>query len=213
MRHFSTTNANLALNKLPLAVRLEWNKNVLDKNLTQTSLEDLSKWLSHYAQACRDLPTNLQRTETTNSSNNKNCNDMNKSWNSNGRQTDWRSFSNNRQQTTGNNNKNFLSNNRQQAPINKKQNFSIGNICPRNEQCAKLYRCPHFQDLSPKERKEHIYVIKLCSNYFGKHRSDLCKSKNPWWINNCGKKHHFMLHDSFSTSSTPVKTAEVRETG
>ena len=54
----STVNMNIALTKLPNPVRLEWNCYVLEKTITQPSLNALAEWLPIYAKACRDLSTN-----------------------------------------------------------------------------------------------------------------------------------------------------------
>ena len=54
----STINMNIALTKLPNPVRLEWNRYVLEKTMTQPSLNAVAEWLLNYAKACRDLPTN-----------------------------------------------------------------------------------------------------------------------------------------------------------
>ena len=49
---------NIALSKLPNPVRLEWNRYVLEKIMTQPSLNAFAEWLLNYAKACRDLATN-----------------------------------------------------------------------------------------------------------------------------------------------------------
>ena len=54
----STINMNIALTKLPNPVRLEWNRSLVEKTMTQPSLNALAEWLLNYAKACRDLPTN-----------------------------------------------------------------------------------------------------------------------------------------------------------
>ena len=54
----STINMKIALIKLPNPARLEWNRYVLEKTITQPSLNRLGEWLLNYAKACRDLATN-----------------------------------------------------------------------------------------------------------------------------------------------------------
>ena len=62
----STINMNIALTKLSNPVRLEWNRYVLEKTMTQPSLNALAEWLLNYAKACRDLPTNSNHPSSQN---------------------------------------------------------------------------------------------------------------------------------------------------
>ena len=68
---------------------------------------------------------------------------------------------------------------------------------PSNENCQFLYKPTHFQSLLPSIQKDPIRKFKLCFNCCGGHHVDKCTSKNVCRNNNCGKKHHNLLHDSF----------------
>ena len=46
----------------------------------------------------------------------------------------------------------------------------------------------------------------MCFNCFGSYHVDKCPSKNVSRNNNCGKKHHILLHDSFDINPGSKKT-------
>ena len=41
-----------------------------------------------------------------------------------------------------------------------------------------IYKCSHFQTLSPCDRRKHVKNLKLCFNCFGSHHVQHCNSKN-----------------------------------
>ena len=57
----------------------------------------------------------------------------------------------------------------------------------------------------------------MCFNCFGSHHVDKCPSKNVCRNNNCGKKHHTLLQDSFDinpgSKKTNVKAVHLQGTG
>ena len=89
--------------------------------------------------------------------------------------------------------------------------------CPSNEICQLLYKCTHFQSLPPSIRRDQIRKLKLCFNCFGSHHVDKCPSENVCRNNNCGKKQHTLLHDSFDvnpgSNKTNVKAVNLQGTG
>lgn len=64
----------------------------------------------------------------------------------------------------------------------------------------KLSACPKFKALSPKERNEEAQRLARCSNCLGNHKAEQCKSTNVCREENCGQKHHTMLHISGESS-------------
>ena len=91
--------------------------------------------------------------------------------------------------------------------------FSDGNkqgpsrtvVCPSNETCQYIYKCSHFQTLSPFDRGEHVKNLKLCFNCFGSHHVQHCNSKNVCRTANCGRKHHTLLHEKSGDNNQRVK--------
>ena len=134
----STINMNIALTKLPIPVRLEWNRYVLEKTMTQPSLKALAEWLLNYAKACRNLPTNSNLPSSQNIGVHKMA---------------WKTS-----HSTGNNenpkSKHQLLSNREQGQFQSKTKESVS--CPNNDYCQYLYKCIHFQALSPPNRKDHV---------------------------------------------------------
>ena len=100
-----------------------------------------------------------------------------------------------------------------------KQGPSITVVCPSNKTCQYLYKCSHFQTLSPFDRREHVKNIKLCFNCFGSHHVQHCNSKNVCRTGSCGRKHHTLLHESFGyscqrvTAPSAVKSVQLHGTG
>ena len=91
------------------------------------------------------------------------------------------------------NSKHQLLSNREQGQFQSKTKESVS--CPNNDNCQYLYKCIHFQALSPPKRKDHVMKQKLCFNCFGHHHVDQCNSKNVCCSNNT------LLHDSFMNKS------------
>ena len=177
----STTNLNVALAKLPNPVRLECNKFVLEKDFQQPSLQILSDWLLHYSKACRDLNSSPQTFQSSHAQS---------SWkispivpNSTAATSGWKN--NQYKQSTSSSSRNSVVEGRQ--PTVK--------LCPSNESCQVLYKCTHFQALPASIRREHIRKLRLCFNCFGNHQVEKCTSKNVCRSNNCGRKHHTLLHE------------------
>ena len=55
-----TINMNIALTKLPNPVTLDWNRYVLEKTITQPSLNTLANWLLNYAKGLPRVTRKLQ---------------------------------------------------------------------------------------------------------------------------------------------------------
>ena len=200
----STTNVNQTLNKLPTPVRLEWNKHVLERSLLQPSLKELSEWILIYAKACRDLPTSCASAQPP-STHSKASNNL---WKQSNQQTQFNRPSNRSHQD------------QRTKPSNSFQPSSEkGVVCPNNGRCQYLYKCSHFQDLSPLDRREHVKKLKLCFNCFGSHHVQQCTSKNVCRSADCGKKHHTMIHENFLAKnqalrpSSTVKSVQLHGTG
>ena len=174
---------NIALTKLPNPVRLEWNRYVLEKTIIQPSLNALAEWLLNYAKACRDLPTNSNFPSSQNIGVHKMA---------------WKTSHSTRINENPNPKHQFLSN-REQGQIQSKTKESVS--CPNNDNCQYLYKCIHFQALSPLKRRDHVMKQKLCFNCFRHHHVDQCNSKNFCRSKGCGKRHNTLLHDSFMNKS------------
>ena len=68
-------------------------------------------------------------------------------------------------------------------------------MCPHCEKKHWLTRCEWFQEGSVKARKTFIQKQRLCHNCFSnKHAVKECPSKNTCGVNDCGQRHHQMLH-------------------
>ena len=186
----SAPNLNQALYKLPLSVRLDWNKYALEKFSLQLSLKDLSELLSIYANACRDLPAPILVTRPSHGRSNF----VHKPWT---QKTQNPMLSYTRTTSNGEQGGSFSDGN--------KQGPSRTVVRPSNETCQYLYKCSHFQTLSPFDRREHVKNIKLCFNCFGSHHNQHCNSKNVCRTGSCGRKHHTLLHESFRDNRKRVK--------
>ena len=193
----STTNLNTALAKLPDPVRLEWNRFVIDKDYDQPSLRHLAQWFQRYAQACRDMPPTGFRNQNNNNFNNSSGNAKHPSG------SRFNGFTTN---GVGNQNQRFNHQGDQQN--SRAQNNVNSNACPSGDTCGPLYKCEHFKALDPKQRKEHARKMHLCFNCLGNHRFTDCNSKSLCRTDNCGKKHHTLLHDPSDTyGKNPSKAA------
>ncbi|XP_031342418.1 uncharacterized protein LOC116170280 [Photinus pyralis] len=65
-----------------------------------------------------------------------------------------------------------------------------------------IYRCPVFQNKTPKERYYLCKQNKLCVNCLSNHPFKYCKSTSS--CKYCNRKHHSLLHDNnFNTQSPP----------
>ncbi|XP_063728597.1 uncharacterized protein LOC134856162 [Symsagittifera roscoffensis] len=192
-----TTNLNTALAKLPDPVRLEWNRFVIDKDYDQPSLRHLAQWFQRYAQACRDMPPTGFRNQNNNNFNNSSGNAKHPSG------SRFNGFTTN---GVGNQNQRFNHQGDQQN--SRAQNNVNSNACPSGDTCGPLYKCEHFKALDPKQRKEHARKMHLCFNCLGNHRFTDCNSKSLCRTDNCGKKHHTLLHDPSDTyGKNPSKAA------
>ena len=173
----------------------------MEKNYQQPSLQTLSEWLLNFSKACNDLNSINHVTQsnfktpgkpTFLSGYNNATNDKKHSY----------------QRQFPNNVSDYLQCENKQTAIKS---------CPSNENCQFLYKCTHFQSLPPCIRRDHIRKLKMCFNCFEGHHVDKCTSKNVYRNNNCGKKHHTLLHDSFDinpgSKKTNVKAVHIQGTG
>nr|XP_018907124.1 PREDICTED: uncharacterized protein LOC109037085 [Bemisia tabaci] len=75
-----------------------------------------------------------------------------------------------------------------------------------------LYRCPEFRDMPVCERWKYIRPNKVCSNCLtvNHHSHQDCGSENRCRENNCGQKHHTLLHQdqNSKTESNPNQQNE-----
>ena len=110
----------------------------------------------------------------------------------------WKTSHSTRNNDNANPNHQFLSN-RDQMQFQSKTKESVN--CLSNDNCQCLYKCIHFQALSPLKTKDHVMKQKLCFNCFWHHHVDRCNSKNVCRSKGCGKRHNTLLHDSFIIKS------------
>ena len=78
-------------------------------------------------------------------------------------------------------------------------------VCPLCSGQHKLWKCGLRKAKSPEERKSFVRQAKLCNNCLGSgHMAMDCRSKLKYQVNECGWKHHTMLHIKKSNNnSTP----------
>ena len=78
-------------------------------------------------------------------------------------------------------------------------------VCPL---CSghRPWKCGLMKAKSPEERKTFVQQAKLCKNCLGSgHMAVDCRSKLKYQVNECGWKHHIMLHIKKSNNnSTPA---------
>ena len=110
-----------------------------------------------------------------------------------------------------NQSKNMLAAQHQSRDNTSSQSNSKCVICDQ-EPHNPLYRCPEFRDMPVCERWKHIRPNKVCSNCLtvNHHSHQDCGSENRCRENNCGQKHHTLLHQdqNSKTKSNPNQQNE-----
>ncbi|XP_077966657.1 uncharacterized protein LOC120343839 [Styela clava] len=70
-----------------------------------------------------------------------------------------------------------------------------------------LYNCTKFKDKDTKQRRDFVREYKACFNCLrAGHNVKDCRSTYTCQVNNCGKKHHTLLHDDTLSSQKPVNS-------
>ncbi|KAI4476777.1 hypothetical protein M0802_014823 [Mischocyttarus mexicanus] len=84
----------------------------------------------------------------------------------------------------------------------------LSNNCCYCRQRHYLAFCPQFSSLSRKARVEVVMEARLCFNCLGRHNIRQCRSTRR--CNICGGQHHTLIHQEHRTSSTKLKTSQMR---
>ena len=141
-------------------------------DLNYTTLKDLTQYLNNYSRACH----NLDIEPSTPNQAGRNRQPM-------------------KQQQSDSRPNQFTSMSRQN--YDKSSGISARPTtlrCPIDNQVHYVGKCPDFFKLPVDQRAELLNQHKLCFNCLGQHRFSECTLSKRCFINNCGAKHHSILH-------------------